>query len=165
MDSAKDKLAAKLEAIRPVSGVRAIAPNADAKGAEPQPASAIAELNALDEKETRAFEDAGWKFARTTKGETGDSNVVVDNDGRLKVVSNSLNVKFDPAMSRDDIDSFLAKYGLSVRRDLKFSPNLFTVSGADGDAVNKARTLNGLDKVLYAEPVLIEAIGQRAAGR
>jgi hypothetical protein len=160
MDKSKDSFAAKLESIQPVAGIRAIAPNADAKGVQLDSARAIAELSSLDEKETRAFEDAGWKFVRTDD-RAGDSNVVVDNDGRLKVVSNSLNVKFDPSMSRTDIDSVLAQHGLSVRRDLKFSPNLFTVTGSDGGTVEKAITLNSLDKVLYAEPVLIEAIGQR----
>jgi hypothetical protein len=156
----KDNLAARLGSIQPVSGIRAIAPNADTQGVQLESASAVAKQNSLDQNEARAFEDAGWKFART-EGEAGDSNVVVDNDGRLKIVSNSLNVKFDPSMSRGDIDSILAQHGLSVRRDLKFSPNLFTVSGSGGGAVEKARTLNGLDKVLYAEPVLIEALGQR----
>jgi hypothetical protein len=160
MDSLKDDLAARLDKIQSVSGIRAIAPNAGAQGLDLETASAVAEQKSLDEDEARAFEKAGWKFARIGSA-SGDSNVVVDNDGRLKIVSDALNVKFDPSMSRRDVESILKEYGLSVRRDLKFSPNLFTVSGAGSDGVEKAKTLNNLDKVLYAEPVLIEAIGQR----
>jgi hypothetical protein len=160
MGSSKDSLAARLEQIQPVSGIRAIAPNAEAEGLNLESASAVAEQNALDQNEARAFEAAGWKFART-ESKAGESNVVVDNDGRLKIVSDLLNVKFDPSMSRSDVESFLRQYGLSVRRDLKFSPNLFTVRSSDADVMQKARTLNNLDKVLYAEPVLIEAMGQR----
>lgn len=160
MASSKDTLSARLDKIQPVSGIRAIAPNGEAQGLLLESASAVAAQNSLDQDEALAFEQAGWKFART-ESEAGNSNVVVDNDGRLKIVSNALNVKFDPSMSRSDVESILKDYGLSVRRDLKFSPNLFTVIGAGGDAVEKAKTLNNLEKVLYAEPVLIEAIGQR----
>jgi hypothetical protein len=160
MGSSKDSVAARLEKIQPVSGIRAIAPNAEAEGLHLESPSAVARQNSLDQEEARAFEEAGWRFART-ENKAGDSNVVVDNDGRLKVVSDMLNVKFDPSMSRSDVESTLKQYGLSVRRELKFSPNLFTVSGSGPDAMDKARTLNNLDKVLYAEPVLIEAVSQR----
>jgi hypothetical protein len=160
MDSPKENLAARLDKIQPVSGIRAIAPSAPAQGATLESASELAAQNSLDHKEALAFEQAGWKFART-EAKTDGSNVVVDDDGRLKIVSDALNVKFDPAVSRSDVESILKEHGLSVRRDLKFSPNLFTVSGVGGDAVEKAKSLNTLDKVLYAEPVLIEALGQR----
>lgn len=158
MTPSKASVVARLEKIQPVSGIRAIAPNAEAQGA--QAPSAVAKERSLDREEARAFEEAGWTFAPTqNKGD--DSNVVVDNDGRMKVVSGLLNVKFDPSMSRSDVDSILEQFSLSVRRELKFSPNLFTVTGSGADAMEKARTLNSLDKVLYAEPVLIEAMGRR----
>jgi hypothetical protein len=160
MDFSKGNLAARLDKIQPVLGIRAIAPNAEAQGLELESASNLATQNSLDQKEALAFEQAGWKFARA-ESTAGHSNLVVDNDGRLKIVSNAINVKFAPAVSRSDVESILNDHGLSVRRDLKFSPNLFTVSGTSGDTVQKAKTLNNLDKVLYAEPVLIEAIGQR----
>lgn len=160
MDSPKNNLSARLENIQPVSGIRAIAPNIGADGLHLESASAIAEKNALDHSEALAFEQAGWKFARTAST-GGESNVVVDNDGRLKIVSDALNVKFDASLSRSDVESLLEKYGLTVRRDLKFSPNLFTVSGTGGGVVEKAKSLNNLDTVVYAEPVLIEAMGQR----
>ncbi|TMJ00062.1 MAG: hypothetical protein E6G97_20995 [Alphaproteobacteria bacterium] len=160
MGSPKDNLAAKLGMIQPLSGIRAIAPNVTAEGLQLEPAATIAEQNALDQGEALAFEQAGWKFART-EGKAGDANVVVDNDGRLKIVSDTLNVKFDSAMSRSAVESLLNRYGLSVRRDLGFSPNLFIVSGTGGDTVETAKLLNNLDDVVYAEPVLIEAIGSR----
>lgn len=160
MDSSKDSAAARLAKIQPVSGIRAIAPNTEAQGVHLESASAVAKQNSLDQDEARAFEEAGWKFARTEDTSSG-GNVVVDNDGRLKIVSDLLNVKFDPSMSRNEVETVLKQFGLSVRRDLKFSPNLFTVSGPGGETMEKARTLNDLDQVLYAEPVLIEAISQR----
>jgi hypothetical protein len=161
MSSPKDDLTARLEKIQPVSGIRAIAPTEAAKGASFESASTVAEQNAVDRSEALAFEEAGWKFARNPGG-TAESNVVVDNDGRLKIVTDALNVKFEPSVSRGDVESILKEHGLSVRRDMKFSPNLFTVSGAGGGTVEKAKTLNNLDKVLYAEPVLIEALGRRS---
>ena len=42
-----------------------------------------------------------------------------------------------------------------------FSPNLFLVTGIGGEADRRRKSLNQLDSVLYAEPVLIEAIKGR----
>jgi hypothetical protein len=160
MATSKDTVAARLEKIQSVSGIRAIAPNGETQGLHLETPSAVAQQNSLDQEGARAFEEAGWKFART-QNEADDANVVVDNDGRMKVMTDLLNVKFDPSMSRSDVDSILKQHSLSVRRELKFSPNLFTVSGPGAGTMEKAKTLNNLDKVLYAEPVLIEALSRR----
>lgn len=160
MNSTKDNLAARLESIQPLSGIQAIAPDSTIKGLSIQSASDLALHNALDHKEALAFEEAGWKFAKT-KNDPDSANVVVDTDGRLKIVSDALNVRFEPSIARSDVDSILGIYGLSVRRDLGFAPNLFLVTGKTANVVNVAKELNSLDKVVYAEPVLIEALGGR----
>jgi len=159
MTFAKDRLAVRLDNIQPISGIHAISPTSQAEGAHLESAATVAQENSLDSREALAFEKAGWKFAKTASA-TGSPNVVIDNDGRMKVLTNALNVKFDPSLPRSDVESILSRNRLSVRRDLGFSPNLFLVTG-DGDAVEKAKLLNDLDDVVYAEPVLIEALGHR----
>jgi hypothetical protein len=161
----KDNMTAKLDSLQPLSGVCAFRPGTDVKtikvveGCSIASASTLARENQLDLTEATAFEKAGWKFAKMPQGV---GNVVVDQgDGRMKIVADALNVKFDSSLPRSKVDSILGKYGLAVKRDYGFSPNLFVVSGGTTDAVATAKKLNSVDGIVYAEPVLIEALGRR----
>src|SRR5262245_40273055 len=153
----------KLKKIRPLSDVRAVAPGRAVAGEERQAASTIAAETGVDAGEATAFENAGWTFVKGAQGESADADhrVVVDGDGHLKILSNALNVKFDPSLSRSMIEDILNRHGLSIRRDMGFSPNLFLVTGAEGDVISKLQSLNQLKNAEYAEPVLIEPMKAR----
>ena len=153
----------KLKKIRPLAHVRAIAPGRAVPGEERQTASNIAAESGVDAKEASAFENAGWTFVKGAESETADADhrVVVDGDGHLKILSNTVNVKFEASLSRTVIEDILNRHGLSIRRDMGFSPNLFLVTGTDGDVMSKVQSLNQLKNVEYAEPVLIEPMKSR----
>jgi hypothetical protein len=159
----KSRIFDKLKRIRPLAHVRAIAPGGAVPREERQTASNIAAETGVDAGEAKAFENAGWTFVKGAEAETADTEnrVVVDGDGHLKILSNTLNVKFEASLSRTMIEDILNRHGLSIRRDMGFSPNLFLVTGADGDVMSKVQSLNQLKNVEYAEPVLIEPMKSR----
>jgi hypothetical protein len=153
----------KLRKIRPLAHVRAIAPGRAVSDEERESASKIAAETGVDAGEAKAFEKAGWTFVKGAEAEAPDADhrVVVDGDGHLKILSNTLNVKFEASLSRTMIEDILNRHGLSIRRDMGFSPNLFLVTGTDGDVMSKVQSLNQLNNVEYAEPVLIEPMKPR----
>jgi hypothetical protein len=159
----KADIAAKLQSIQNVSGVRAVAPGVEVAAKDRQAAASVAAQKGLDPDEAAAFEKAGWTFVkpRLTHEAEGDHDVIVDVDGHLKVVGHALNVKFDPALTREAAERILGCFGLGIRRALGFAPNLFLVTGNESDFVSKAKSLNQLDGVVYAEPVFIEPIEGR----
>jgi hypothetical protein len=159
MASGKIDLSAKLENLHSLDDIRAIAPGGEVAAGDHQEAATIAAERGAEDAKT--FEKAGWTFVKATDGADAEHGVVVDGDGHLKILSNALNVKFDPKLSRRAVEDILGHHELSIRRDMGFAPNLFLVTGATGDAVTKAKSLNQLESVLYAEPVLIEAIKGR----
>src|SRR5262245_45836253 len=163
MQPDKSGLAAKLEQIQSLDDVRAVAPGVDVAAGDRQEGSSLAAERGLNPGDAKAFEKAGWTFVKPGQGSApaADHDVVVDADGHLKVVGHALNVKFDPSLSRDAAEGILGRYGLSIRREMGFAPNLFLVTGAQDDIVSKAKSLNQLDGVVYAEPVLIEPIQGR----
>jgi hypothetical protein len=160
---ASDDFAAKLDTLHSLDDVRAVAPGNEVATEDRCEVATIAAQEGVDPEDAKAFENAGWTFVKAgeTAGDEAKHEVVVDGDGHLKISSNALNVKFAPALERRMVEKILGKYDLSIRRDMGFSPNLFLVTGAAGDAVGKAKSLNKLDSVVYAEPVLIEAIKGR----
>lgn len=159
MPSDKVDFSAKLERLQSIDDIRAVAPGGPIASEQTrEAATTIAAEVGVDASDAVAFEEAGWTFVRA--GGEGNA-VVVDGDGHLKILSDALNVKFNAALGRSAVEDILGKHDLSIRRDMGFSPNLFLVTSAGGDAVAKAKSLNELDSVLYAEPVLIEAIKGR----
>jgi len=157
----KAELCARLDDLRRVDA-KAVSPGGEVLVKDRASETALAESGA-QESDALAFEKAGWTFVKPGGyvASSGHHDVVVDSDGRLKVVGHALNVRFDPTLSRKDADDILGRYGLSIRREMGFAPNLFLVTGAQTDAVSKAKLLNGLESVVYAEPVLIEPIEGR----
>jgi hypothetical protein len=163
MASDKIDLSAKLQNIHSLDDIRAVAPGGIVAGEDQREAATMAAEIGVNAEDARTFENAGWTFVKATHADTAEAEhgVVVDGDGHLKILSNALNVKFDPALSRSAVEDILGHHDLSIRRDMGFSPNLFLVTGQGGDTVTKAKSLNQLDSVVYAEPVLIEAIKGR----
>ena len=165
MPSDKVDFSAKLERLHSLDDIRAVAPGgAVANDQSREAATTVAAKVGVDASDAEAFEKAGWTFVKAdaaTKAGERDHGVVVDGDGHLKILSDALNVKFNATLGRGAVEDILGQHNLSIRRDMGFSPNLFLVTGAGGDVMAKAKSLNQLDSVLYAEPVLIEAIKGR----
>ena len=159
----KAALAAKLTRIQNLHDIGAVAPGAAVAAANRQQGTFLAAEKGLNAGDALAFEKAGWTFVRRGRDAASptEHDVVIDTDGHLKVVGHALNVKFQPTLSREAAEKILGCYGLSIRRAMGFSPNLFLATGTQDDIVSKARSLNQLDSVVYAEPVLIEAIKGR----
>ena len=160
MSVQKSDISTKLAHIRTVDEYRALAPNVAGHVRESVPAATV--QHGFGAQDAKAFEEAGWKFvrAKTSSSVPAGNDVVVDVDGRLKILAHALNVKFRPTLSRSGVENILQRFSLSMRRDLGFSPNLFLVDDP-GNAISTAKSLNKLDDVVFAEPVLIEAIGER----
>jgi len=163
MASDKLDLSAKLDSMHSLDDIRAVPPGGKVATGDQQEAATIAAASGASAEEAKTFEQAGWTFVKAADANAAeaDHGVVVDGDGHLKILSNALNVKFDPTLSRSAVEDILGHHDLSIRRNMGFAPNLFLVTGATGDAVTKARSLNQLESVVYAEPVLIEAIKGR----
>jgi hypothetical protein len=164
MASDKADFSTKLDGLQSLESVRAVAPGSSVPAEGRKVSTDIAAMSGVDAADAKAFEQAGWTFVDAGNAPAGEKEhgVVVDRDGHLKILSDALNVKFSPTLSRSTVENILGQHDLSVRRDMGFSPNLFLVTGAGEDAVAKAKTLNKLDSVVYAEPVLIEAIKGRS---
>src|SRR5262245_1223956 len=99
----KAGLTAKLQKIQNLDNVRAVAPGVEVAATDRQGASTVAAESGVDVVDAQAFENAGWTFVKSGNAPpaAADHDVVVDADGHLKVVGHALNVKFDPALSRE----------------------------------------------------------------
>lgn len=144
-------------ALERIKGVAAI-PN--------QGASADEVPQALKGEDVRQFREAGWTFVGGRKAMNGAYAVFKDGDGRIKIDTGGMTVRFDESVSAEEAAALLQKHGLQIRRKLGFAPNLYSVSWVAGpsrgtDTVTLARTLEGSDKVKYAQADLLEALGGR----
>lgn len=152
----------KLDNLRVLDGVRAVEPGAFVSRGDQAPANAMAVERGLNVSDATALESAGWTFVKSSgSGDAAGHDVVVDPDGHLKILSHALNVKFDPSLDSATIDGILSSMGLTIRRKMGFAPNLFLVSARTDNPLSVVKSLNSIDQVLYAEPVLVEAIGGR----
>lgn len=162
MQQDKPNFAQRLESMASLDDIRAVAPGSSTTGSVPQPADNLGAESSIVSTEALAFEKAGWTFVKSAPDNPAVGHgVVIDGDGHMKILSDALNVKFDPALSQNEVKDILASHDLSIRRNMGFAPNLFVVSGQGGDALSKAKSLNTLDGVVYAEPVMIEPIEGR----
>lgn len=162
MQQDKPNFAQRLESIASLDDIRAVAPGSSATGSVRQHADNLVAGSGVVPTEALAFEKAGWTFVKAAPDNAATGHgVVIDSDGHMKILSDALNVKFDPALSQSEVKDILASHDLSIRRNMGFAPNLFVVSGQSGDPLSKAKSLNTLDSVVYAEPVMIEPIEGR----
>lgn len=159
------KQPSKLDNLKRIDGVAALPPSpaGSASATAGKPASGI---EALKSDNITPFSEAGWSFVeRKLDNSTSAHPVFRDSDGQVKIDSGSLNVRFSKDVTATDIERLLTGHGLSIKKQLMFAPNLFTVAPKDSsevsDSVEIARSLEASDKIEYAEPVLIEAIAGR----
>jgi hypothetical protein len=166
----KETLAEKLDDLKRVEGVSAVPPGPPGT-VENGPGRAPQAVLMLPRDDVDNFTRAGWAFVESTSrvNQTGARPVFKDSDGHLKIDSGNLNVRFAGEASVPEIESLLKDHGLLIRRQLGFAPNLYTVGPSQADAVTDsveiAKLLTTSQKVEYAEPVLIEALGGRNLAR
>jgi DNA-binding transcriptional regulator YiaG len=125
-------------------------------------------------EELEVFENAGWIFSSDL--ESSDlqrgSSVVKDltpsgavfrrEDGGIMIGTKVLTVKLKEEFSSETVQRKLAAENLSIKRHLKFAPNLFEVSvSAEADPITEANKLRDDEDFIYAEPVMIEHMAQR----
>ncbi|MGH7517282.1 MAG: S8 family serine peptidase [Gemmatimonadales bacterium] len=119
-----------------------------------------------------AFHRGGWVFVREPPGgvdampggvravHTGP--VFRDANGRTLVGSGRLAVKLDPDLDSNQAQALLNQQGLEVVRELRFAPNAYQIRVPAGtDFLAVAADLHGRDEFMYAEPEMIQHIGQR----
>jgi hypothetical protein len=157
----KSDVVRRLQAIEKLSGLRAAPPGTAQEALPLSKAQLMDKLPKRTESDdVQSLEDAGWTF-QSTENAPGDAfEVVLDSDGHIKLASPSLTVRFAPEMSGEEISATLREFGLTVRRELKFSENTFVLD-AVASGIDAARILNMRDDVVYAEPNLIEPIKKR----
>jgi hypothetical protein len=116
----------------------------------------------------RAFEKAGWVLQERPAGEASKdpsvAKVFLKPGGRLALGTNVLSVQLPGDPSEEQAAELLRPFGCRVRERLTFAPGLFRVEvtdEAEGDAVDVANQLIESGTALFAEPELIEMIGQR----
>lgn len=152
--SRKPEIISRLAAVKVLEDVCAIPPARE--GAGPEAAEEPLEL-----ADAKPFEDAGWRFVRKKADpqQPDPFGVVVDRDGKMKILGPAITVRFDDDLPEQKVADILKAENLAVQRRLGFQSNLYTVKAQD--ALAQARRLNEREDVVYADPVLIEPIGER----
>jgi len=123
----------------------------------------------LSGSQVEAFEQAGWAFQEPSSRELPEdaprAKVFVKPDGRLALSTNTLTVQLRDDPSKEEANALLDPYGCRVLEQLTFATGLFRVAVTDqaqGDALDVANQLMDSGLVEFAEPELIEEIGQRS---
>jgi hypothetical protein len=125
-------------------------------------------------EELEVFENAGWMFSSAAESSdfqrgssimehnTSSAAVFRREDGGIMIGTKVLTIKLKPELSSEIIERKLADKKLSVKRHLKFAPNLFEVNVSDEvDPIDEANKLRNDKDFIYAEPVMIEHMAQR----
>jgi subtilisin family serine protease/transcriptional regulator with XRE-family HTH domain len=128
----------------------------------------------VSQEELEVFEKAGWIFSSSEessdfqrgssvmKDQTPSGRVFRRDDGSIMIGTKVLTVKLKEGLSSETVQRKLADENLSIKRHLKFAPNLFEVIvSAEVDPINEANKLRDDEDFIYAEPVMIEHISQR----
>ncbi|MBB2924639.1 S8 family serine peptidase [Cellulomonas cellasea] len=121
-----------------------------------------------------AFRQAGWLLVEPSPAEDGlrareESDdveragaLVRRPNGRFGIVTRRLTLQLDPGLAPEEAEATLAELGLSHLLTLNFAPNLYEVDTvAHADAIEAAAVLDGDARVVFAEPSLVEHVGQR----
>ncbi len=126
------------------------------------------EFPAVLPADKHAMDSAGWRFvarddARAHSNSTRRAKVFVRGDQTL-LATGKITAKFRDDVSRERIDALLAARSLTVTGALTFANNYFEIDPVGDelrDAIDIANELLTLEECELAEPVFIEAIGQR----
>lgn len=126
----------------------------------------------VDRSERAPFEAAGWRFVETgraTAKATQDPRLSLARvlrlpGGRLALSSGRVTAKFKENVSQESIEQLLEPFALERLEPLPIATHLYTLqvrSSSSPDEFELAATLSQADDVEFAEPELIEDIGDR----
>ena len=102
-----------------------------------------------------AAQERGWQAAQ-------GHAVYCDPQGHIRIDGRGLVVRLSPDIPESDAQRWLGERGLTLARKLGFQRNLFLMHAPEGmDTLSLAAELAGEDRVVYAEPQLVEVIGSR----
>lgn len=126
------------------------------------------EFPAVLPADTKAMDAAGWRFVarddvRAQSSKARRAKVFVRNDQTL-LATGKITAKFRDDVPRARIDWLLDERALRVTRELTFADNYFEIDPVGDelrDAIDIANELLTVAECELAEPVFIEAIGQR----
>ncbi len=168
MDS-REKIEAELAKVKKIDGLMALPPSSSKEEMSSSDYSAKLEnvWHQGSDDDLSPFLKAGWSFVKesSNRSEVGNS-VYRRSDGQIVIAGPNLNVRLDANLSDVESRSFLSDYGLSIKRQLKFAPNLFVVAmdkEKSDDVVALCLRLMSNSQVLYAEPGFIEGLSGRKA--
>lgn len=166
-----------VEEIPAVVGVK-LELSADERVAERQREAALDALGgevsvAMSEIERNAFFRAGWVFVRPpARGMMGlpagvqashIGRVFRRPRGRILIGTDRLAVKLHPGLSPAEAMRLLVEGGLEVVRQVRFAPNSYEVAvPAERDFLDVALQLHERNEFVYAEPEMIQHVGQRS---
>lgn len=81
--------------------------------------------------------------------------------GELMINAGRLTVRLDEGLDAEAARKALDRYGLVVKRELRFAPNLFEVEAQGRPALEAANDAVGDKDYRYAEPQMIKKLGHR----
>ncbi|HEY9286126.1 MAG TPA: S8 family serine peptidase [Pyrinomonadaceae bacterium] len=130
----------------------------------------------LPARNRQLFERAGWLFvepkpevegaAAITRATVADAaavqQVFVDGSGNVQITTDLLTVKLDPEMPESEVKQRLKGDGLSVVRQLRFTPNTYEVRALNRRPLPELlQAVQDKPHYLFAEPMLLQAITGR----
>ena len=128
------------------------------------------------EEEQKAFSQAGYVFVKpneetrnavmsrtTPENVTSINRTFRDDQGHIFVDTKRLTIKFKPGLSKEEINTFLAKANLKVVNEFKFSPSAYEVQVVDNrDSLDVSMELSNNENLDSApEPVFKQFIPSR----
>lgn len=163
----REKIEAVLNDFKKIHGLKALPPSFNAKTMSKNdcPAKVQSVLREAPHADFAPFLKAGWTFVEESSNrcEEGKS-VYCRSDGQIVIAGANLNVRLNANMSDEDSRNFLSDLGLSIKKQLKFAPNLFVVAidkEKSEDMVALCLRLMSNAQVVYAEPNFIENLSSR----
>ena len=125
------------------------------------------ELSATEMAELETFRKAGWQIVPQKKSGPEQRRVYKDDAGHVLIEGQYLTLRTNPGVSSEDVEKIADEYGLAIHRTLGLRRNMFQVEplaeGAERpDPLEICERLEEDDRVKWADPSFIEAIGQRS---
>ena len=85
-----------------------------------------------------------------------------DQHGAWMINTGGITVRLKEGLTKSAVDQALSRYGLSVKRELKFAPNLYEAEAATPDqALDAAQAASHDEQFVYAEPNMLRELGHR----
>ena len=147
-----------------IPGISAVPPLTESGAPKVEPGAAQQLKDANLEREAGDFVREGWSFVEPSQAAGPGFGVYKLSDGRIGLVGKTLNVKFSPDTSSEEIEKVLADHNMRKRRQLGMIKNFVMAEldqGIEGDAFAYSARLTDNPKVEFAEPVVVEKLGHR----